>query len=447
MYIETLQIKNLRNFAQTEITLNYPGRRDILYPNVNILLGENGAGKTTILRAAALGVLGPLLQSNSGYVPDNLIRLTGNGKETAAEIMARVRLTDEEQSLMPVQMPHSTSILQAELLPGTSTEAVAGNLQLRCRIQTESDIEKLDASLQAYGNWDILQANQQISAILSKQYSPSFFMVAYGATRRVEALETFNLDARNKSRLPRYGRITGLFEDYSGMVPLSFWLPQLYDEDQERHDEVVDLLNKSLPPSCRLLPTPDSVSGRKEHLFDFQGIQLPLRMLSDGYRNHIGWIADFLYHACTVIKDIFPRRALSDLRGLVLVDEIDLHLHPDWQRKLIPALAQTFPHMQFLFTSHSALLVGAMEADNLFNLIDAAQSDAQAAYEICQFGTATRGKGVDRILLSPYFGLSSTGDSDTEQEMRRLSNQAMLGDKQAAMAYLHKLGDLLGQDE
>src|SRR5437868_1136614 len=77
MYVSTITISNLRCFADAELIFNRPdgSAAEGHLPNVNLLLGTNGAGKTTILKALALGVLSPVIQ-NSGYVPYYLIRRT-----------------------------------------------------------------------------------------------------------------------------------------------------------------------------------------------------------------------------------------------------------------------------------------------------------------------------------------------------------------------------------
>ena len=82
MYIQSLIINNLRCFKNTRLDFQYPGRGDSseISPNVNLLLGDNGAGKSTVLRAIALATLSPVIQ-RSGYVPYYEVRYN---TETAA---------------------------------------------------------------------------------------------------------------------------------------------------------------------------------------------------------------------------------------------------------------------------------------------------------------------------------------------------------------------------
>ena len=76
MYIESLCLENFRNFHQDQISFNQPGPGQ--YANINLLLGTNGSGKTTIMKAAALAILNEVLPQ-SGFVPRNLVRLSKEG--------------------------------------------------------------------------------------------------------------------------------------------------------------------------------------------------------------------------------------------------------------------------------------------------------------------------------------------------------------------------------
>ena len=94
---------------------------------------------------------------------------------------------------------------------------------------------------------------------------------------------------------------------------------------------------------------------RQEYFFKRSETSVPFPGLSDGYRGFMGWVGDLLYHLCFAV---LAGEELIDLKGIVMVDEIDLLLHPKWQMKVIKTVAKALPRMQFIFTSHSPLVAG-----------------------------------------------------------------------------------------
>ncbi len=174
--------------------------------------------------------------------------------------------------------------------------------------------------------------------------SPAFLMIGYGANRRVESASTFDSSLRGKQRLLRYQRVASLFEEQVTLVPLAHWLPDLGKRDPGRHKQVCGLVNRLLPPGMRFTAR----TGQDDYLFSHKGVAVPFGALSDGHRAYVGWVADLLHHVCTGCPS---GKKLVDNRGVVLVDEIDLHIHPRWQRIMIPRIAKALPKLQFLFTT------------------------------------------------------------------------------------------------
>lgn len=97
---------------------------------------------------------------------------------------------------------------------------------------------------------------------------------------------------------------------------------------------------------------------------------LPFELLSDGYRNIIGMVADIAFRMA-VLNPHLKNAVISETAGIVLIDELDLHLHPKWQKGIIQDLKSVFPKVQFITTTHSPFIVQACEADELINLNNA----------------------------------------------------------------------------
>ena len=130
-----------------------------------------------------------------------------------------------------------------------------------------------------------------------------------------------------------------------------------------------------------------------------------------------------------------PRgKKLVDNRGGVLVDEIDLHIHPEWQLTIVPRLARTLPKLQFVFTTHSPIVVGTLEQANIHHLRTAKSGRtvvARPAEEIY-------GLSADQVLRSEVFGLASTRAPEFVKELSELSRRANSGTKDAAPALMRQ---------
>jgi predicted ATPase len=399
MYVQSLTIRSLRCFDSAEVSLQYPGRdkrSDLHAPNVNLLLGNNGAGKSTTLRAIALAALSPIM-STSGYVPYNMVRRGARDSAVDAEVLFH------EQDL------HGALTSKSD--PGHTAA-------LGVKIEKAGDVEILKPAA----------AVSEMESGMYDEHSPAFFVVGYGATRRVEDTASFSPNEQRKRRILRYQRVAGLFESQIALTPLAAWLPRL---NKGRSVQVVHLIN-------RLLPEGASFSGARErgedaeYLFRFHGIDVPFGALSDGYRAYIGWIADLLYHVCHGS----PTGAkLVENRGLVLVDEIDLHLHPEWQRNVIATVSKALPNLQFVFTTHSPIVAGSLQKENIFVM----EVNGDGASEIKQFEERIYGLDAQQVLLSSYFGLESTRAPGFVDEVEEMSRELKPGRSDLALSIMRKL--------
>src|SRR5262249_27342902 len=115
--------------------------------------------------------------------------------------------------------------------------------------------------------------------------------------------------------------------------------------------------------SSELRVTASTADLVRDYMFALDGQSLPFRALSDGYRAYIAWVADLIYHLCqcTPVKN-----QMTDLTGLVLVDEVDLHLHPSWQREVLGRISGALPRLQFVCTTHSPIVAGTLKQGQVF---------------------------------------------------------------------------------
>jgi predicted ATP-binding protein involved in virulence len=406
MFVSSMSIENLRCFERAEVTLEHPDAASTSstkrIDNVTLLLGNNGAGKTTILKAVALAVLAPVIQ-DAGYKPHYLIRRT---REPDPK-----RISKAGVSLMLHGQDKDESETFSRATTGEHAEA---------RIKTRGDYENITALRSTK-----LDEHKLLLAQLFEDDSPAYFLVGYGATRRVaspNSSEVFN----DKSRGLRYQRVASLFEDYVALLPMKIWLPGL---DSQRREAAIGLLNKLLPNDIRF----DGDFDDLQPVFTHRGVNLPFTALSDGYRGYIGMVADMLFH----LNHVCPQdRKLIDLTGVVLIDDVDLHLHPSWQRTVVPKLAATLPRLQFIVTSHSPLVAATLYAWNI-RIID---SPPDGPSHVSKVDERIHGLNADQVLTSSYFGMPS---SRAEDQVKKLANMAddvaRRGSPEASIAFLKEL--------
>jgi predicted ATPase len=398
LYISSIKIKNWRCFEEVELHLQYTRREQEnppRLPNINLLLGDNGAGKSSVLRAIALVTLSPIM-SQSGLVPYRLVRRKqGSALLREAEISAAVLLQAQDVGAKNVQsMPTA---------------------QMGISVMRSGDYEALSAH-----NPTITTDEGEIWERMYDDKSPAFLVLGYGASRVVEDAERVDVNARRKVRLLRYERVAGLFESQVARG--------MRKANPGRYKQVVNLINRLLPEGASFAG--DYENG--EYLFEVNDVQAPFGALSDGYRAYIGWIADLLYHVCMGA----PRGTkLVDNYGIVLVDEIDLHLHPEWQRSVVSTVSRALPNLQFVFTTHSPILAGSLNRENIFVM----ETTSDGASVVKQYDERIYGLNAEQVLLSPYFNLKTTRAEPFVDELKDLSVKAGHGDLKAALAFMEKL--------
>ena len=91
--------------------------------------------------------------------------------------------------------------------------------------------------------------------------------------------------------------------------------------------------------------------------------------LSDGYRSTLSMIADIAYRMAILNPQLFDD-VLTQTPGVVLIDEVDLHLHPLWQQRILKDLMNIFPNVQFIVTTHAPAVIGSVKKENLLVLTD-----------------------------------------------------------------------------
>ncbi|WP_412030594.1 AAA family ATPase [Deinococcus yunweiensis] len=378
MFLRWIRIQNLRSLERLELSFESASTPR----KWTLLLAENGTGKTTLLRAIALVTAGS----------DALAGLLG-----------------EIDSWIRNGAPYASIEAQLATAAG-ETRTIALHLHRGDTFAT------------------LLTRNQASIALLDdalRHADRNYFVVGYGASRHLATTSGasslgLSLDTSALSR--RTEAVATLFSSNATLYPLSAWVKQL-DYQGKGLSTVRTTLNRMLPTGTRFKGI-NRKSG--EVLFTTPDGDVPLERLSDGYQNVIAWCGDLLRQ----ITEAFPdRREPLKARGLLLIDEIDLHLHPIWQRQLIDFVTDQLPNFQIVCTTHSPLTAQQVGPGELIVMRRPAPDQAPQLYP---FEGDPRLLRIDQLIVSPIFGIT-TGLS-RELEVARSAHRSGTSTGSSALA-------------
>jgi predicted ATP-binding protein involved in virulence len=398
MYLKRFRIERVKCFESVE--LHFPHDRDDFAGWV-VLLGGNGTGKSTLLQAMALTLIGPLagqrLLQPHGWV------LSGAAYgELTAEI---VKGEQDSQLGQPRKKPYEVHF------------AVTGGQTV------ELDGQPYDQPQLVH-----LADPAKRKALASGPYAsrrPGWFCCGYGPFRRLSGGDA--AEAKLVYSQGVEARFATLFRESAALTMCQDWLTQLYSrsidpsnaqKDQSRQDfeTVRKVIDHLLPGDVRV----EKIDTTMVYFRTIGGAVVPVPDLSDGYRSFLALAVDMLRHVVEANLDLSSLVQTTaegvqvTVAGIVLIDEADAHLHPLWQRSIGFQLRRVFPRIQFIVTTHSPFVAQAATDDGLLVL---RPGDTGRVGVVRPLQTV-KGWRADQILTSPLFGLSGTRDLDTERLLR-----------------------------
>lgn len=357
--VKSLRLVNVGPFEDEEFQFS---------SDLNVMIGDNGVGKSTVLKALAFVLSG------------------GEPREVAAGLVR----SGESVGKIEVTVTRAGQVALSD-----NTYAV----EIDCR-GTKTEVR--------------LEPSRPID-------SESWLALGFPALRTITGNRSRGPEIETKRIGPNSSDLAPLL--YGGSDPrmdsLRQWLVNLdyqrasasearKNEIDSARDRVFSLITE-LAPEYRM-EQPIVMPSDFKILIGTPDGKVPLEQLSQGLLSLLGWVgvvAQRLYEA----RDVSVTETEN---AIVLVDEIDAHLHPNWQRKILWALRKIFPGIQFLVTTHSPLVVAGLSSDHLIRLARVSGRVARLELE----NDVAYGR-VDQILLTTLFGLRSVVDPETEGMLER----------------------------
>ena len=229
----------------------------------------------------------------------------------------------------------------------------------------------------------------------------------------------------------RIARLVSLFREDASLVECVEWLREIYLWTLEKKpgaqnllDSVIELLNDGLLPDHSRVEGIDS-NGLWVRQKD---VRLPLGELSDGYRTTAALVMDIVRHIyrcfgklqIETYSDETGELRRSNHRGVILIDEIDLHLHVSWQKQIGFWLKRHFPHIQFIVTTHSPFICQAADPRGLIRLPAPGENRSVEHVSDTLYNTVVNG-GADDAVLTELFGLDTPYSDKAERLRERIA--------------------------
>ena len=227
MYVSSVKIENLRCFERETVEFVHPDAGlERRFSNVTLLVGDNGVGKTTVLRAVSLVVLNIALQQ-AGYVPYSMVRRTTIGRGSRAALRAVISCHPQDLN---------GTLFQQSMFGHDDWES---SLSIARKGDVEYVVDDIAPELVPY------------ERELYSDRSPGVLVLGYGATRRVDPASEFSPRLRRKTRTLRYDRVASLFEEQVALLSWASWFPEVRHEKPHIYARVCELLDQLIPQDTR----------------------------------------------------------------------------------------------------------------------------------------------------------------------------------------------------
>lgn len=408
--IQQLTLNNVGLFEQCSVQF---GRRATCF------IGENGGGKTTLLRAVALGLVGtgsPLIDTENelqnlpriiGVDESYLFRYAGDGAIQVSYDLNGSIFENGKANLIPFKTLPDTGIVEfggdriepnGFGLPvgedGTDGDGelpilVIGYPQRYGRKPDGTDIKKRSPNPNAY---DIIP------------------LIHDAEDKRIDSLKLWISETWNQSDAHKL-RVKALFRIISEVLT------------QTDGDAFVLELKNAVSPRKIAVTTPFNPEG------------IPFDLLSTGLSNLFGWIGHLISRMYEAYR--FSENPTQE-SAIVLVDEVDNYLHPAVQARAIPVLLSEFPNVQFVFTSHSPVVLATLQNEG----VKAYRVEKGEIFEIDHY----YGRTIQDLLLEEY-GINKRPATEIQYKIDEMFRAIALNQKEAAKAIFEQLLPILGASD
>ena len=367
MKVLNLTIKNIKCFKE----INIPFEDDGQIKNWSLIAGNNGQGKTTILRSLALG-----LCDESG------------ASALLAELHGGILREDGQKGFIVVTL---------------KDENTNKKYQIETEISLKGNSESVSQKMYLLNSENETNKKKAIDTTELNNIRNKIFAIGYGSGRTITGTESYEEYAVVDS-------VSGLFNYKYPLqnAELGAWRIK----SEKNLDKLEDCLKEIL-----MLGDRDQIHLSASGLrIKSKWGDVSLNALSDGYQSLTTVIIDFLNWK---LLHSSVSSSLKDISGIFIIDEVEQHLHPKWQRNIIKILSDRFPKIQFIGSTHTPICtLGLNDLTCKSQLIKASYTNSHSEINIFDMREDYKGYRIDQILTSSIFELTSARSKSIENKLK-----------------------------
>lgn len=324
-------------------------------PGINLLVGDNATGKTSILRACKY-VMSSFF---AGFSDDNTRWITFKNDD--------FRQT-EANNILSQELPIKIHFDIGDMVQYKDLiESGLFEPTYQCTIQKNStkNEKALSGGIKQYKQYASTLLNFYIEHSEQKKALPLF---ANFSTQDIHSTRKFSTEKfKDYKHKPSFG----YYECLDGDGFLVYWIKRLlvlkeWDKNQIEEQIVRQAIKDALgAKGCNIIQDIDIRVHKSKVYFHFiDGREVETDCLSDGYRRLVNVVVDLAFRCAFLNRGLYGQETCKKTIGTVLIDEIDLHLHPTLQSLVLKGLRNAFPKVQFIVSSHAPMVMSSVESND-----------------------------------------------------------------------------------
>lgn len=398
MNVEKITIENFKKIKH--LTIDFK-------KGFNLIIGDNSSGKTSILEAISVGLGGFLAGIND-------IKTINFNKD---EIRRVNTLTGDGSYNTKYETP----------------------ITVNCNVIVDNELFKYSRKKNSFKSSRTTVEPRNICKKAAEIANSDVFELPIISYQSAVRMWSQKKDKWNNPFNTNYSRVVGYtdcLDESSNTKMLTNWCKKMEQVSWQSDKKIMEYENAKLTIAKFISYMTDASDAdifydkRSDELVcKTNGEILPLRLFSAGYRSMIGMVFDIACRMSILNPNMLDNAYKT--HGIVLIDELDLHLHPKWQWKIIEALEKTFPNVQFIATTHSPIILSSYKGDSIIYV----SKDTEIEYKASAYGyqinhildllqeTDSRVPEISKIFADFYSAIANNNLNIAETILNDLENK------------------------